>query len=59
LGAFIVMQVDICYRFITCKDHLTSPMHKKHGQLPQGTLRVLSPPPVWKEKRPPEAILRP
>jgi SAM-dependent methyltransferase len=58
LGAFIAMQVDICYRFITCKDRLTSPMHKKHGQLPQGSLRVFSPS-VWKEKRPPEAILRP
>jgi ubiquinone/menaquinone biosynthesis C-methylase UbiE len=59
LGAFISMQVDICYHFITCKDHLTAPLHKKHGQLPQGTLRVFSPPPVWKEKRPPEAIIGP
>ena len=59
LGAFIVMQVDICYHFITCQDKLTSPLKKKHGQLPQGTLRVFSPPPVWKEKRPPEAILHP
>jgi ubiquinone/menaquinone biosynthesis C-methylase UbiE len=59
LGAFIAMQVDISYRFITCKDHLTTPLQKKHGQLPQGTLKVYSPPPAWKEKRPPEAILRP
>lgn len=59
LGAFIAMQVDICYRFITCKDHLTAPLHKKHGQLPQGTLRVFLPPTPWKDKRPPEVILRP
>jgi ubiquinone/menaquinone biosynthesis C-methylase UbiE len=59
LGAFIAMKIDICYRFITCKDHLTTPMHKNHGQVPQGTLRVFSPPPAWKEKRPPEAILHP
>ncbi len=58
LGAFIVMRVDVCYRFITSKDHLTTPLHKKHGQLPQGTLRVLSSPPAWKDKQPPEAILR-
>ena len=58
LGAFIAMQVDIRYRFITCKDHLTTPLHKKHGQLPQGTLRVSSQPLLGKEKRPPEAILR-
>jgi ubiquinone/menaquinone biosynthesis C-methylase UbiE len=58
LGAFIVMQVDICYRFITCKDHLTASLHKKHGQLPQGTLRVFSSPPPREETGPPEAILR-
>ena len=56
LGAFIVMKVDISYRFITCKDHLKTPLHKKHGQLPQGSLKVFSPPPVWKEKRRPEAF---
>jgi ubiquinone/menaquinone biosynthesis C-methylase UbiE len=59
LGAFIVMKVDISYRFITSKHHLKTPLHKKHGQLPQGSLKVFSPPPVWKEKHPPEAILRP
>jgi hypothetical protein len=58
LGAFIVMTVDISYRFISCKDHLTAPLGKKSGQLPQGTLRVFSLPPVWREKQPPEAILR-
>jgi hypothetical protein len=59
LGAFIVMKVDIRYRFITSKDHLKTPLHKKHGQLPQGSIKVFSPPQVWKEKHPPEAILRP
>jgi SAM-dependent methyltransferase len=59
LGAFIAMQVDIRYRFITCKDPLTTPLHKKHGELPQGTLRVFSPPPVRKETRSPTAMIRP
>jgi hypothetical protein len=59
LGAFIVMKVDICYRFITCKDHLKTPLHKKHGHLPQGSLKVFSPPPVEKKKHPPEAVLHP
>jgi SAM-dependent methyltransferase len=57
-GSFIVMTVDISYRFITSQDHLKAPLHKKHGQLPQGSLKVFSPPPAWKEKHPPEAILR-
>ncbi|MEJ2429874.1 MAG: hypothetical protein P8075_13290, partial [Deltaproteobacteria bacterium] len=59
LGAFIAMQVDIRYRFITGKDHLTTPLHKKHSQLPQGTLRVFPPPSLRKEKGAPEAILPP
>ena len=59
LGAFIVMKVDVCYSFTTCKDPLTSQMHHNHGQVPQGTLKVLSPPAIWKEKQPPEATSRP
>ena len=58
-GSFIVMTVDISYRFITSQDHLKTPLHKEHGQLPQGSLKVFSPPPAWKERHPPEAILRP
>ena len=58
-GSFIVMTVDIRYRFITSQDHLKAPLHKKHGQLPQGSLKVFLPPPAWKENHPPEAILRP
>jgi ubiquinone/menaquinone biosynthesis C-methylase UbiE len=56
-GGFIVMTVDISYRFITSQDHIKTPLHKKHGQLPQGTLKVFSPPPALKEKQPPEAML--
>ena len=59
LGAFIVMQVDISYSFITCKDPLTGKLHRTHGQAPQSTLKVFSPPAVWKDRQPPEAILRP
>ena len=59
LGAFIVMKVDVCYSFITCKDPLTDKLQHRHGQVPQGTLKVLSPPTIWKDKQPPEAILRP
>lgn len=57
-GSFLVMTVDISYRFITSQDPINPPLHKKHGQLPQGTLKVISPPSAWKEKQPPEAILR-
>jgi ubiquinone/menaquinone biosynthesis C-methylase UbiE len=59
LGAFIVMKVDVCYDFISCKDPLTDTMHHKHGQVPQGTLKVWSAPAAWKEKQPPKAISRP
>jgi ubiquinone/menaquinone biosynthesis C-methylase UbiE len=59
LGAFIVMKVDVCYSFIACKDPLAGEIHHKHGQVPQGTLRVLSPPAALREKQPPEATLRP
>jgi hypothetical protein len=58
-GAFIVMTVDICYRFVACKDHVTTPLQPTHGQMPQGTLKVFSFPPVRKEKQPPEAMLHP
>ena len=42
-GSFIVMTVDISYRLITSQDHLKTPLHKEHGQLPQGSLKVFSP----------------
>ena len=58
-GAFIGMTVDISYRFITCKDSMTSRLHPKHGQLPQGTLRVCTPQPTWKERQSTEAIFHP
>ena len=58
-GSFIVMAVDISYRFITSQDHLKTPLHKKHGQLHQGTLKIFSPPPGRREKKSPEAIPHP
>ncbi len=57
LGTFIVMTVDISYRFISCKDHIATPLSKKHGQLHEGTLKVFSKLPAWREKQPPEATL--
>ena len=59
LGAFIVRKVDISYRVITSRDRLKTPLPKKHGHLPQGSRMVCSPPPVWKEKPPPDAMRRP
>jgi ubiquinone/menaquinone biosynthesis C-methylase UbiE len=59
LGAFIVMKVDVCYSFISCKDPLTGKIHHTQGQVPQGTLKVLTPPALRKESQPPEAISRP
>jgi ubiquinone/menaquinone biosynthesis C-methylase UbiE len=56
LGAFIVMQVDVCYSFIACKDPLTTKLHRSQGQLPQGTLKVFPPPPARKKKQPLGAI---
>jgi ubiquinone/menaquinone biosynthesis C-methylase UbiE len=58
-GAFIVMTVDISYRLITCKDPMTPRLHPKGGQLPQGTPRVLTVPPAWRERQSPKAILHP
>ncbi|MFP3869835.1 MAG: class I SAM-dependent methyltransferase, partial [Syntrophobacteria bacterium] len=57
-GAFIGMRVDISYRFIVCKDHLSSPVRPARGRVPQGTLRVWSLPAAWREKQPPEVIVR-
>jgi ubiquinone/menaquinone biosynthesis C-methylase UbiE len=57
LGAFIAMKVDIFYSFIACRDHLTNRPHKKHGELPQSSLKVYSPPPAGREK--PRTVLRP
>ena len=59
LGAFIVMKVDICYSFIASRDLVMNRVPKKHGELPQSSLKVYSPPPTWKEKQPPQTILRP
>jgi ubiquinone/menaquinone biosynthesis C-methylase UbiE len=59
-GAFIVMRVDISYRFIVCKDPLKTTLQQPQGQVSRGTLKLWSPPPPALQKnRPPEAILRP
>jgi ubiquinone/menaquinone biosynthesis C-methylase UbiE len=55
-GAFIVMAVDVCHRFITCKDPLTAPLHQAHGQLPHSSLRVFFLPSKWNSKQPPGAL---
>jgi ubiquinone/menaquinone biosynthesis C-methylase UbiE len=52
-GAFIVMRVDLCYRFIACSDPLTNRLQQRQGQLPQGTLRAFFRPPEWKSEHPP------
>jgi ubiquinone/menaquinone biosynthesis C-methylase UbiE len=59
LGAFIVMIVDISYRFTASMEEITTPIRPEKGQLPQGTCKVLPSPSVWKEKQPPGAILHP
>ncbi|UCG13450.1 MAG: methyltransferase domain-containing protein [Deltaproteobacteria bacterium] len=58
LGAFIVMIVDISYRFIACRDHLTARLRGKREQLPQGTLKIFTLPKSWQERQP-EAPQRP
>lgn len=52
-GAFIVMRVDISYRFIVCKDPLTTALKQRQGQLPQGSLKAYC---LSHPRQPPGAI---